>query len=166
MKTELNEHTRSILGSPGFLCHTLAEDLSYLGMNIPRKDKEEQATAIHFMLNLYETYGDAWRTKFKEFGEEMQATKSQADKRKTLEKFTGGKTELNEQTRWILGLVNYKCYQYANWIRTLGHPVSEEKVTHQQADVLHFMLNLYEKYGDNWWHEFQQRLMNLEETPF
>lgn len=61
---ELNEHTRLILGQPNFRCSEIAEILRHEGRDIPRKSEEEQAYVIHWLLGLYETYGDDWKNHF------------------------------------------------------------------------------------------------------
>lgn len=61
---ELNEHTRIILGQPCFRCSMLAALLRDDGHEIPRKAEEEQAYVIHWLLGLYETYGDDWKNHF------------------------------------------------------------------------------------------------------
>ena len=164
MKTELNEHTRFILGRPCFACYHIAYVLRHLGIKIPFKAEGEQAVAIHFMLNLYETYENDWRNKYEVFLDEADESESQADKRKTLEKFTGGKTEFNEYTKWILGLVNFRCWQYAPMIKVLKHDMSKDEFpADQQAEVIHFLLNLYEEHGDSWRKEFEKSLEQLFE---
>ncbi|MEZ2603135.1 hypothetical protein [Kluyvera intermedia] len=56
----MDEHLLAILGRPNFLCAGLAECLRVDGYDIPRKSECEQATVIHWMLNLYLKHGANW----------------------------------------------------------------------------------------------------------
>ena len=58
---ELNDTTRWILGRPCFACAGIANKLRTLGHEINTRAEDEQAAAIHWMLCLYEEYGDSWR---------------------------------------------------------------------------------------------------------
>lgn len=157
IKTELNEHTKYILSRKCFTCGIPANALRSAGMQIRLKAEDEQATVIHFMLNLYETHGNKWQTDLVEFFEEIVKVENEFNKNKILKKFTGGKTELNEHTRWILGLVNFRCYQYAHMIRALGYNISNKEMD-EQAEVIHFFLNLYETHGYSWRNHFEKLL--------
>lgn len=58
---ELNDTTKDILGTPNFKCAPIAGALRAIGRDIPTKAEDEQAHAIHFMLEMYEKYGNDWR---------------------------------------------------------------------------------------------------------
>jgi len=188
LKTELNKHTIKILGKPCFTCARIANELRFLGVEIPTKAEEEQAAAIHFMLNLYETHGDAWPALLDMFSIAIRSVKTDSSdvvhwilddrisdvvhwilddgisnedlKREILEKFTGGKTELNKHTKWIFGRINFLCFQYVAAIRAMGHDIGDES-REEQAEVIHFFLNLYEKHGEDWWTELQKLLKQI-----
>lgn len=64
---ELNNETRFILGRPNFWCGSVSHRLRELGHDIPKKAEEEQAHVIHWMLGLYEKYGDKWREEFEAY---------------------------------------------------------------------------------------------------
>ncbi|SEG21874.1 hypothetical protein [Marinobacterium lutimaris] len=57
--------------------------------------------------------------------------------------------QLNEHTKLILGMPNFKCAPIAHRLVKLGHeipPRSED----EQAYVINWMLELYEQYGKGW----------------
>lgn len=56
---------------------------------------------------------------------------------------------LNDETRWILGRPNFWCYSVAQVLRQDGHEI-ETKSEVEQASVIHWLLNLYLKHGDDW----------------
>jgi hypothetical protein len=56
---------------------------------------------------------------------------------------------LNDDTRWILGRPNFVCGGIAAALRRLGHPI-REKAEDEQAEVIHWMLSLYEEHGADW----------------
>lgn len=58
---ELNEVTKDILGTPNFKCASIAGALRAIGRDVPTKAEDEQAHAIHFMLEMYEKHGSVWR---------------------------------------------------------------------------------------------------------
>lgn len=58
--TPLNDHTRFILGRPNFTLISVANILRKRGDDIAEKAEDEQASAIHFLLNMYEQHGDNW----------------------------------------------------------------------------------------------------------
>lgn len=61
--------------------------------------------------------------------------------------------QLNEHTRFILGMPNFRCAPIAHRLVALGHeipPRSED----EQAYVINWMLELYEQHGDGWREEF------------
>ena len=57
--------------------------------------------------------------------------------------------ELNEHTRWILGRPNFWCMPIANALRKIGYKI-KPKAEDEQAVVIHWMLEMYKKYGDGW----------------
>jgi len=59
----LNEHTRWILGQPCFAIADIARLLRDSGNVVDYKAEDEQATALHFLLNIYLEHGEAWRVK-------------------------------------------------------------------------------------------------------
>lgn len=60
---ELNEHTMEILGKVNFMCAPIAQVLrNELGYTIRTKSEDEQATVIHWLLNLYEEHGENWKS--------------------------------------------------------------------------------------------------------
>lgn len=57
--------------------------------------------------------------------------------------------ELNEETKFILGRPNFWCASIAGRLRQLGHKI-QNKAEDEQAHVIHWMLELYEKHGSEW----------------
>jgi hypothetical protein len=57
----LNEHTRWILGQPGFACRHVAQLLRDTGVKVDSKAEDEQAAVIHFYLSFYLEHGETWR---------------------------------------------------------------------------------------------------------
>jgi len=57
----LNEVSKGILGTLNFKCAPIAGALRTIGHDIPAKAEDEQAHAIHFMLEMYEKLGSDWR---------------------------------------------------------------------------------------------------------
>lgn len=66
--------------------------------------------------------------------------------------------ELNDETRWILGRPNFACAGIAEKLRQQGKKI-ERKAEHEQAAVIHWMLETYKLYGDSW-REHGERLLN------
>lgn len=61
MQVPLDEETRWILSRPNFWCASVAQVLREGGHEIERKAEDEQASVIHWLLNLYLAHGDRWR---------------------------------------------------------------------------------------------------------
>lgn len=58
----LDAELRWILGRPCFTVIGIAGALRLMGHDIPRKAEEEQAAAIHWMVNMYLQHGsETWR---------------------------------------------------------------------------------------------------------
>lgn len=57
--------------------------------------------------------------------------------------------ELDEATKFILGLPNFVCAKYARQLRKIGKDIPHEHEK-EQAFVIHWLLNLYFEHGDNW----------------
>jgi hypothetical protein len=68
--------------------------------------------------------------------------------------------ELNDETKWILGRPNFTCMGIANKLRTLGYEI-DTKSEDEQANVIHWMLCLYEKHGINWRKEGEKILSEI-----
>jgi hypothetical protein len=64
---ELNKDTKFILGRPNFMCAPIAVVLRKAGHDIPKKAEDEQAHAIHWMLEMHEKHGSLWQEKANEF---------------------------------------------------------------------------------------------------
>lgn len=59
---EMDEEIRWILGRPCFTVPGIARKLHVLGLyEVKTKAEDEQACAIHWMLNLYLKHGPMWR---------------------------------------------------------------------------------------------------------
>lgn len=71
-----DEHVREILGWSCFQLRPYAEMLRTEGRDIPRKAEEEQAAALHWMLNLYLEHGADWKKAGKEYIEKHAARHS------------------------------------------------------------------------------------------
>lgn len=56
---------------------------------------------------------------------------------------------LNDDMRNILGRMCFQCIRIAQVLRLMGHEI-EEKAEAEQAAVLHWMLGLYFKHGNEW----------------
>lgn len=70
--------------------------------------------------------------------------------------------QLNEHTRFILGMPNFRCAPIAHQLVRLGHDIparSEE----EQAYVINWMLELYEQHGDDWRKRAESALKPKEE---
>ena len=65
--------------------------------------------------------------------------------------------ELNDTTRWILGRPNFWCANIANALRAAGKKIPQ-KAEEEQAETIYWMLEMYEKHGDNWRDEGQKWL--------
>jgi len=64
---KLDDEVRFILGRPNFVVAGIARRLHELGIyKVAKKAEDEQAVALHWMLTLYEKYGEDWRTKLEE----------------------------------------------------------------------------------------------------
>ncbi|HBZ06060.1 MAG TPA: hypothetical protein DEP03_06605 [Massilia sp.] len=63
----LNEDTTAILGRPNFTCIGIAAQLRKLGHKIGNRAENEQAAVIHFLLNMYQKHGAAWRQNAEEY---------------------------------------------------------------------------------------------------
>ena len=57
--------------------------------------------------------------------------------------------ELNKHTTLILGMPNFSCASIAHRLRDLGHDIPK-KAGSEQAYAINWMLELYEKHGDEW----------------
>lgn len=57
--------------------------------------------------------------------------------------------ELNEETKFILGMPNFRCGSFAMRLRELGHDIPQ-KAEEEQAYVIHWMLGMYEQHGNDW----------------
>lgn len=51
--------------------------------------------------------------------------------------------------KFILGRPNFWCGNVAQLLRGVGHTI-ERKAEEEQAYVINYMLELYEKHGENW----------------
>jgi len=60
---DLDNDVEWILGLPNFKCGALARSLRNNGHTIKEKAEAEQAYVIHFLLNLYLTDRDTWRSR-------------------------------------------------------------------------------------------------------
>ena len=65
--------------------------------------------------------------------------------------------EFNEHTEFILGRPNFWCAGIANRLRKQGKQIAT-KAEAEQAAVIFWMLQQYEKYGDNWREEGEKLL--------
>lgn len=72
--TPLNEDTQDILGRPNFTCIRIAQRLRELGVDIKKRAENEQAAVVHFLLNMYEQHGTAWRERTEEYLRATSAT--------------------------------------------------------------------------------------------
>lgn len=63
MKIELNEETKEILGMVCFRAGPIAHLMVKAGIPVDKKAEVEQATVIHWLLNLYLEHGSGWRKK-------------------------------------------------------------------------------------------------------
>ena len=70
--------------------------------------------------------------------------------------------ELNEKTRWILGRPNFWCAPVAEQLRHHGFEI-DRKAEAQQASVIHWLLSLYEKHGDDYIDHAQAFLKSTHE---
>lgn len=57
--------------------------------------------------------------------------------------------EMTDELRWILGRPNFVCARLAQTLRNMGHEI-KPKAEDEQAAVIHWMLTLHEKHGDQW----------------
>ncbi|WP_319764481.1 hypothetical protein [Maridesulfovibrio sp.] len=57
--------------------------------------------------------------------------------------------ELNEDTKKILGMPNFRCGGLAQLLRGKGHEIPY-KAREEQSYVIYWMLELYEKHGPDW----------------
>jgi hypothetical protein len=59
--------------------------------------------------------------------------------------------ELNDETRWILGLPNFRCSPIAWRLNQLGIvPRIAKRAEDEQAGAIHWMLSMYETHGEDW----------------
>jgi hypothetical protein len=58
-------------------------------------------------------------------------------------------TPLNEDTMDILGRPNFTCIRIAARLREMGRAIPD-RAEHEQAAVVHFLLNMYEQHGADW----------------
>ncbi|MEN6464524.1 MAG: hypothetical protein ABFD62_05020 [Syntrophaceae bacterium] len=70
---------------------------------------------------------------------------------------------LNDETRWILGRPSFMVAKIAWRLKKLGLYEVATKAEDEQAVTIHWMLTLYEKYGDNWRDEARKILSSTEE---
>lgn len=57
--------------------------------------------------------------------------------------------ELNNETKFILGMPNFMCAPIAHQLVKLGHDIAP-KSEEEQAYVINWMIELYEQHGDEW----------------
>ncbi len=65
--------------------------------------------------------------------------------------------EFNKQTEWILGRPNFWCTPIAVALRVCGRDIKKH-AEEEQAAVIYWMLEMYEKHGNNWKAEGQKWL--------
>ena len=70
--------------------------------------------------------------------------------------------EFNEQIEFILGRPNFWCGAIAHKLVKLGHKIPT-KAEAEQAAVIYWMLDLYEKHGDGWREEGEKILAQKPE---
>jgi hypothetical protein len=58
--------------------------------------------------------------------------------------------EWNDETCWILGRPSFAVAQMAWLLRDTGYKEVAQKAEDEQAVVIYFMLEMYEKHGENW----------------
>lgn len=73
-------------------------------------------------------------------------------------------TPLNEDTQDILGRPNFTCISIAHRLRQLGHDI-ENRAENEQAAVVHFLLNMYERHGAEWREHANAYLRTNPATP-
>ena len=75
----------------------------------------------------------------------------------------------NKDVEFILGRPNFVCGGIARQLRECGKEIPE-KAEAEQAAVIYFLLEMYEKHGDNWneaavkWVKDNQSLKQTETT--
>ena len=67
--------------------------------------------------------------------------------------------EFNRETEFILGRPNFWCGRIAMLMRDKGHEINGKSEA-EQAYVIHWMLGLYGKHGDDWRKEFDKYFSN------
>lgn len=71
--------------------------------------------------------------------------------------------EFNEHTEFILGRPNFWCAGIANRLRQQGQKIAS-KAEGEQAAVIFWMLQQYEKHGENWREEGEKLLATSPKT--
>lgn len=69
--------------------------------------------------------------------------------------------ELNQEVKNILGRPNFMCRSIANVLIKKGWDI-KEKAEDEQANVIYWMLTMYEKYGENWKEKAEEYLKSSE----
>lgn len=69
--------------------------------------------------------------------------------------------EFNDETEWILGRPNFWCSGIARILREKGQAIPK-KAEAEQAAVIYWMLELYDKHGSNWKEAGEELLTNKE----
>ncbi len=57
--------------------------------------------------------------------------------------------EFNKTTEWMLGRPNFWCGSIAQGLRACGREIKKH-AEEEQAAVIYWMLEMYEKHGENW----------------
>ena len=65
--------------------------------------------------------------------------------------------EFNKDTEWILGRPNFWCGSIAQGLRACGRDIPKH-AEEEQAAVIYFLLEMYEKHGENYINECQSWL--------
>jgi hypothetical protein len=68
--------------------------------------------------------------------------------------------ELNEDIKEILGKPNFTCINIATILRSSGEDI-KEKSEDEQACVIYFLLEMYEKHGKDWREKGNEHLKKL-----
>lgn len=71
--------------------------------------------------------------------------------------------KLNEDTKFILGRLNFLCGSIAIVLRKAGHDIPK-KAEEEQAHVINWMLEMYEEHGSSWREKTNEFLKNAEKN--
>lgn len=71
--------------------------------------------------------------------------------------------ELDDDLRAILGRPTFACAKLAVFLRETGQTI-ETKAEHEQAAVLHWLLNLYLRHGKDWGAKAREEITEWAET--